>query len=444
MRNDIRRFLALLALLAALTASPAGAGPLATQPATMTAEIATTAVAKLCAGCAASGFERELLTGDVAHYRLELQVGPGEHDRIGLHRVVRERRPFHPIRAPRGVFLAHGITFDFEGTFLPALGSSTFPVADSLPVFLAQAGLDVWGIDFRWTKVGPEVSDLSFMADWGLARDVEDLRVALRAARLVRWLGGDGLSQLQLLGYSRGGRIGFTYLGEESQTPSWRRQVRSFIALDAIFKTDDTLRRQLACETIDVAQELLDMGVYADDFSILPTVGLLARTAPDDPSPLPPFAGLTNRQAALAIGTVPSSTGFHLVGGTFDENGLPDGLRFASEDLWFEFFGGASPYQPIKGTLDALLITCDQDDVPFDDHLGAIEIPVFYLGAAGGNAEAGAFTTTLLGSSEVATEVVRLLPPEDFVFDLGHADPVVADDADVLFWQPILDWFESH
>ncbi len=92
--------LALLALFAVLTsATPLGAAePVARtwgDPARAWRQAARDACAAAAGGstCAVSGFERRPLAGDVVEYRATLRVGPGEHDRIGLHRVVRERAP---------------------------------------------------------------------------------------------------------------------------------------------------------------------------------------------------------------------------------------------------------------------------------------------------------------------------------------------------------------
>ena len=86
---------------------------------------------------------------------------------------------------------------------------------------------------------------------------------------------------------------------------------------------------------------------------------------------------------------------------------------------------------------------CDEADVPFDDHLDDISVPVLYVGAGGGFGEFGVYTTTLLGSTDVTTRVVDLTrrpAPVDF----GHADLFLATDARTLVWRPILNWIRAH
>jgi hypothetical protein len=61
--------------------------------------------------------------------------------------------------------------------------------------------------------------DFSFMQQWDLGTDVEDLRLALLTARLTRLATGSWFGQLHLLGWSRGGMTGYLYLNAETQSP---------------------------------------------------------------------------------------------------------------------------------------------------------------------------------------------------------------------------------
>ena len=89
-------------------------------------------------------------------------------------------------------------------------------------------------------------------------------------------------------------------------------------------------------------------------------------------------------------------------------------------------------------------IACDEEDVPFDDHLGDVNVPVLYFGAAGGNGLHASFTTTLLGSADVTVEVVQKLTDAERPFDFGHLDILTGDEARDLVWLPILDWLEAR
>src|SRR5262245_19101694 len=69
---------------------------------------------------------RTELGGGLAEYRAEISVGPGEFDRIGLHRVIKEISPWQPIAASRGVMLVHGSASNFRTEFAPGLVKPAF------------------------------------------------------------------------------------------------------------------------------------------------------------------------------------------------------------------------------------------------------------------------------------------------------------------------------
>ncbi len=432
------------------TAAPA----FAAAPLTMR-QVMGPAAKSACETCAFSDLERRVLAGAIAEYSFAVRVGPGEHDVIGLHRVVRERAPFVPARTSDAVFFAHGDVWDFDAAFLPNVESAAVPDDQALPVFLAENGVDVWGIDFRWTRVPLASADLSFMADWGIPTDARDLGIGLAVARATRLLTGQGFGRLHLLGWSRGGQIGYAYLSGESQVPPPLRQVKGFIPVDIYLKTDIPALQAAACTRFAGTQARIDNGELAESLGqLVGLLGGLATAAPVDPSPVLP--GLTNEQAALLVGEATFSffppglepvPFYHFNGGTFDGSGLPSGLLYTDQQLFFDFLSGGSPWQPLREIADGDAAICDgpgAPDVAFDDHLDDITVPVLYVGAGGGFGDFGPYTMTLLGSTDVGTLVVSLLPPEQRIADFGHADLFQADDAETLVWEPILEWIEDH
>ena len=84
------------------------------------------------------------------------------------------------------------------------------------------------------------------------------------------------------------------------------------------------------------------------------------------------------------------------------------------------------------------------DDVPFDDHIPEIAVPILYVGAAGGFGKSGLYTTTLTKSKDVTTFVVQRLPDDERMMDWGHGDLVAARDAKTFVWKPILAWIKAH
>jgi hypothetical protein len=393
-----------------------------------------------------SAIQRRALTAHVAEYSFTVRVGSGPYDRIGIHRVVKETAPNVPVHSSKAVFMAHGDIWGFDGAFLSSVASPAVPDAHALPVFLAENGVDVWGIDFRWTLVPAGTTDFTFMQDWGIEQDARDLGIGLGVARVTRALTGSGLGKLTLLGWSRGGQISYAYLDGETQLPPALRQVKNFIPVDIYLKTDDAGLRQAACDRVAAAQ-----GGPAESQNgvLFQTLGALAEAAPDQPTPIPLLAGLTNRQAALFAGAltfqfVQPVPFYHFTAGTFDANGLPTGLLYTDPAAFFNFEKGASPFEPNQVVVDGDVATCDQTDVPFDDHLTEIKVPVLYVGAGGGFGEFGVYTTTLLGSTDVTTHIVHKVPAAQRIVDYGHADLFLAGDAQTEVWRPILDWVQAH
>jgi pimeloyl-ACP methyl ester carboxylesterase len=406
-----------------------------------------------------SSYERRVLAPGVAEYSFRLRVGSGPYDMIGLHRVVKETAPNVPAQAAQAVFLAHGDLWGFRPAFLgevPLIKPIPGSPAPSLPVFLAQNGVDVWGIDFRWTLVPATETNFSFMQSWGIATDAADLGTAINAARFARAAGGNGFGQVTLLGWSRGGQIGYAYLNSETRVPARLRQVKNFIPADIYLKTDVAQFKSFACTRQQGEEATIAGGTYANSTgSLISTLGSLAIADPNGSSILngPPFnlPGFTNREAGLLVGEATYSLQggleptpfYHMTGGNFDAaTGKPTGLLYTADKRLFELERGASPFQPYREQAEADASTCEQTDVPFDDHLADITVPVFYVGAGGGFGDSGLYTTTLLGSTDVTSNIVSLNAQR--AFDFGHADLFQGINAQSLVWQPILTWLQAH
>jgi pimeloyl-ACP methyl ester carboxylesterase len=397
----------------------------------------------LAAAQPVSPIERHSLGHGVAEYFFTVQVGSGTYDRIGIHRIVKEIAPNVPAHASRAVFLAPGDIWSFQVAFEGR--------ANPLPLFLAQNGVDVWGIDYRWTRVPASVTDLSFMKSWGLEQDAHDLGIALGVARVTRGLTGSGLGKIFLLGWSRGGQIGYAYLNDETRLPQALRQVRGFIPVDIYLKTDVPQLQSFACQRQQASAAAVAAGNYAaTSGGLIHLIGTLATTAPAGPSPVVP--GFTNHQAGLFVGELTFALlgglepvpFYHFTGGTLDANGVPTGLTYSNEADLFRFEIGASPYQPNQELADADASTCGAPAVSFDDHLHDITVPVLYIGAGGGFGEYGLYTLTLLGSTDVTSHIVHQTAPGQRLFDFGHADLFLGNAAQTLAWQPILDWVRTH
>lgn len=393
--------------------------------------------------------ERRALTADVAEYTFKVRVGNGPYDEIGIHRVVKETAPNAPAHSATALFLAPGDIWNFRAAFL----TGNHP----LPLFLAENGVDVWGIDYRWTFVPASVTDTSFMNSWGIEQDAADLRYALSVARFGRAMTGSGFDKLTLLGWSRGGQIGYAALSAETQIPPGQQNVRAFVPVDIYLKTNDPQLKAAACQRQQASEATIAAGGYANPVGgLVAVLGQLAALDPNGSSILngPPFnlPGYTNREAGLLVGEatfallggLEPAPFYHFTGGVFDPDGKPAGLLYSSEADLFTFEQGAAPYQPNRELADADTSTCEATNVLWDDHLGDITVPVYYIGAGGGFGETGLYTTTLLGSTDVTTNIVHKVPSTQRLLDFGHADLFIASDAEQLVWQPLLSWLRTH
>lgn len=392
--------------------------------------------------------KREPVAGNVVHYSYTLRVGTGPYDVIGLHRVVKEKAPYRPIKTKKNIFLQHGDAVGFV-KFMFGVASPSTPDAQAFAVYLAQNDVDVWGIDHGWILVPMETTDFSFMAGWGMQREINDLRIGLAVARAARLLTGSGLGKMNLLGYSAGVFTGYACLNAETQLPESARHVGGYIPADCPYKDDNESNRVQAAAFAAYLKSLIDSGTYHDTAGgyLFLMLGELARTDPDGASPIVP--GATNRQAALYLGAAthlfaPFPPLWHYFAGTFDEFGVPTGLQYTAYEGMLDFLATASPYEPLGFEYDVYCIWGDEPDVPFDDHLAEITVPVFYVGAAGGLGETGLYATTLLGSSDVSTLIVKLHPDDELALDFGHIDLWTAGNAQGLVWAPILSWLEGH
>lgn len=400
--------------------------------------------------------ERTEIIDGVAHYRFDVRLGPGDFDIVRLHRVVRELPSAGAAPSDRAVntagavFLTHGASLTFDAIFLKA-GTLDPDEETSLAVFLAANDIDVWGMDFGWTRVPLETSDFSFMRDWGAERDVDHVLAAMSIARWIRAATGQGRGRMHLLGYSYGGGIAYAAAGRETQQRRLRRDIRGIVPVDMALKYagPDQVAQFAPCAAFERAERRLRDGQYHGRLGVrFGAISNLAITAPDDRAPAPedsPLQGLTNYQAALFAGTntferEPGEF-WHFVGGDLNEDGDPVGLLYTDPDRWLRLGASLPPYMPVRGRYEMAGAGCSEaEDVSIDDHLAEIRVPILYLGAEGGFGSGGHFTTSLTGSDDITLHTVSLKPAEQRTIDFGHADLLLGDEAGDLAWSVLRDW----
>ena len=400
--------------------------------------------------------DRTQLFDDIYKYSFIFKVGDGDFDKIGVYRVVKEKRPFVPIKAKKAVMMVHGDTSDFDSEFLMSTMSDKVSVCHSLGIYLAQNNVDVWGVDRRWTFVPDDTTDFSFMENWDTALHLADLKLGVKFARIIRGLTRSGWGKMFMLGHSSGAVFAYAYANDETQIAEWRRDLRGIIPVDMVYKFDpaETELIGYACDRYSIYKFLYDSGIYYSDAAAqMKGIAYLAATDATGDSPIIP--GFNNQQVAWFVlsatyatypdGIPPEIPFYHYCAGTFDEFGFPTGLQFTNSDYMLDFAFAVPSFQSLGEMIDGEALLCS-DDTPYDDYLGEITIPVFYVGAAGGFGEYGVYTTTLLGSydnDDVDTLIVELYPPEAVALDYGHIDLLFADDAESLVWEPIYKWIKK-
>jgi pimeloyl-ACP methyl ester carboxylesterase len=321
--------------------------------------------------------------------------------------------------------------------------------------FLAGSGIDVWGVDRRWTAVTTKtLGDGSFMCAWNMDNHLHDLRIALNFARTVRLITGSGAGRLFLGGHSSGANLCYACANEETKMIDVARNVKGIIPIDTVHKFDpaETQLIQDAEDRHNVFVAVREAGkCYSDDALTLKMIAMLANTDPEGPSPfIPP---LTNRQAAFIVlaatyatypaPLMPIVPAYHYNAGIFDsETQLPTGLQFTTLDIMSTFAEAVPPFQAINDLIDLEALLSNKTD-RYADRLGDITIPVFYIGAAGGVGEYGQFAVDQIGSNDKTVKVVST-PDMPRELNYGHVDLLFAGNAKAEVWQPILQWLKAR
>jgi hypothetical protein len=241
--------------------------------------------------------------------------------------------------------------------------------------------------------------------------------------------------------------------------------VSGFIPVDMVVKfgPDAELQRQWACVRAVLAEMQfqagrVEGGLLGPGAAVaVMMLGEAAISHPDDiaQAPLPP---LPNKQLAIILGAAtfsfiaapefgiqPTVPVYHFNSGQFGANGNPTGLRYVNDRQFFDFMRSAHPFQSFKELVESEQMLCGQKDLPYDDHLNKITVPVLHVSAAGGFGSYGEYLPKkLLGSRDVTVKRVQREPDDQRFADYGHADLFLAADAPERVWAPIYQWMRRH
>lgn len=417
------------------TASP-------TETALQNAATLTCAERSLGADCRLLSITKEELKKNLVHYKAYFKVGSGEFDVIAVHRVVREPREGSPVPTVGAYLFVHGSAANFHSVAMVPLNG------EGLAVFLAERNVDVWGIDLRNVQIPGEVTDLSFAHDWGIGVQVKDTMFATRLARHVRSLNGQDSMGIILGGHSAGASVAYAVANAEAVLDTTQRDVIGIIPMEMVYKLPPSAasQAQFSCIIQGAYTAMNNAGnILFDNLSWINTAKL-GLTHPNDSSPYNPQ--MTNLQFVLdgtsALSFAPFYR-FHKWSVSRDAAGLAIAGRYTSTEDILKVGVTSAVYQvPNSLIADFFGTSCTITDSPYDDYLAQMTLPVLYVGAAGGFGRLGEYTPQLLGSTDVKTIMMQARPDDDAANDFGHMEPLTADEARSIVWEPMHTWIVEH
>ena len=391
--------------------------------------------------------ERVPLVGDIVHYKYTVSVGPGAHEKIRLHRVVKEEKPNLPIRTRKSVFALHGAPGNFNQWFLVGAVAPSAPPSHGMAIYLAQNDIDVWGIDQAYNLVPPTTANFSFMADWGLQYDIDNLSSGMAIARFTRRFTGNGFDKMTLIGIGHGGGgiTGYAALNEETRLPHSFRNIGAFIPIAACCKTDNPIWQTYFSASAKNYSDMLKAGTYVDtQGQMFATMASYALSDPGGDSPF--MRGFTNKGAVLFMASMtwvplqfPNES--HYLGGVFKDN-LPVDLKYSALETSLEGTQQIDPYTSVRYRYEVEALKGGTIDLPFDDHFSDITVPVMAVCAGGYMGGLAGYTTTLLGSDDIT--ILSVTGDDMMMTDIGILDISHARKAPTMIWQNLLKWIEEH
>lgn len=422
-------------------------------------------------GAKVVSFEKRNIVDNVYEYTWTIKVGKGIFDIIGVHRVVKEKKPWRPIKTKDAVMMVHGDVSDFRTAFLAGKEIEPMPDNQSSAVYLAEENIDVWGIDERWTFIPTgfcKLTGCKFMKNWDTSTHIKDIRTAAEFANSIRKFGSgkedDG--KMAVLGYSGGGQLAIALANQEAEAifPEKKKIVGKLIIWDMIYKYDssatiftctdyldpatcgDINAREVAAANYQALKDLYNSGVYyIEEGFNMNAIAFLAENLPEEPSPFD--ANFTNWQMAMTVLSMtylvgqPPASFYHYNAGIFDQNGVAIGLNFTNPEYMIDIAMRVPPYQSLGELIDREAIAAGEN-TPYDDHLPEITVPTCYFGAGGGMGSYGIYSIELFGSKDKEVHIISILPERQL--DFGHADLGYAENARELVWEPTAKCIKKH
>ncbi len=352
---------------------------------------------------------------DIKELFKTIQVGPGEFDKIGIHRLTKDICGC----SNHTIVMIPGSNSDFDTSFF------------KMARFLASKDIDVWGIDFRYSFVPNDIdsnpyclaTDCSFFRNQNTDLHISDLDIIVKMAQLTAKNG-----KVFLLGFSQGAYFAYRYASIQSNQSG----LKGIIPVDIAYNIDPVNTEIIANARLDVIarQAKIANGIYYEDVLTEKFIAGQSAQDPDGPSPVVP--GLTNKQAFLfALTTTYQLPGFHITDFRYNQ-GTPAGLVHTDYNLMITQTEKLNSFQSI------LLLTENiQQYIEPTPLIPNVTVPIFHVSAEFGFGSFGLYTPNQIGVFN--NDVTNCMIP-----NYGHADLIYSNTADIDVWNKICKWIKKH
>ncbi|MEW6057467.1 MAG: hypothetical protein AB1540_12715 [Bdellovibrionota bacterium] len=363
--------------------------------------------------------------GDFLKTTMTVQV---DSNPLNTFKIVR-------IREDRQVHTYHGAIILVPG-LLNHFGfyefTSTGDVEDSIAGYLADRKFDVWGISPRETLVESgecATTDCSVMNTWGLQSLVDDITFIRSQVASVH-----GSNKPVVGGFSLGAIAALATINAHPN------DYKGLLLWEGSLYTTDPAVIQRNAQFCAQMEGALSAGVYYDDQNG-PFVKLLAQLAASDPngmSPLPPFAGLTNRQAFAILFTQNQNAPNFPTDQYVQLNGtaLPEvSYKYADETgrIYPSIAQGFADTFPIRTVRD---VNCGiAGETTFINNLSAFTGDVLMLKSGRGFGPLMTDLSTLLTSAQIRDD----LPANDY----GHVERYMHENYVKQLLKPMVKWLKQ-
>ncbi|WP_440954492.1 hypothetical protein ACSAZK_12795 [Methanosarcina sp. Mfa9] len=384
-----------------------------------------------------------IVCDDVAKYRVKINVGPGEYDRIILTNYVRETGPWQS-RANQNLIILPG-------------QSLTESFYSEMAIYYAREGYCVYVLDRRETNVPVTETDFSCMANWTVDEYLNDTYYGVAVSRIHTALLNNNFNnnfdnnknhfsynklaekvEVAAIGHSHGALILTAYEASEYDD-LFLGGVDKVVPVEIIIKYDPAFPELIQTQALQFEDisEKMENGTYnADNMGRMMQLASLASSDPEAESPVQP--GLTNRQVfrlmasqTYMFSAYPYTPDYHYWSGDLG------GLYYVDENrvLSAALAGGAVPYAPINLDLYMAGLMGNVDGYEIDS--SGVDSPLLYVGLGGGFGN--------YGSWWYENEVGKTNKKVSSIIwnDQGHGS-IALDYNSPELWSEINCWLESN